>query len=291
MGNVSVKNFSRTSIAKKPSNNKLIFPLVADSLKWEKLFIKKPKLFFASTRFILTLVMIFVLFTIGCNKKPPASQPDTVPQPSQKTYEGTIVALGDSLTAGLGVMEREAYPARLAQRIEAAGYHYHVVNAGVSGETSSGMLSRIDWIISSLVPDIVILETGANDGMRGLDLELIETNLDRLVTILKDHQIQVVLAGMQMLPNLGPAYVCDFSQIYPQVAERHGVILIPFFLEGVAARDHLNQADSIHPNADGHDRIAQTVYPYVVEAIQKHRSALAKQSIGKTGKVVRDRSK
>ena len=276
MGSVSVKSFSSSNIAQQPYSKGLIFPIVAGYLKGEKLFMKNSKSFFASGRFALALVMAFALFFLACDKKPQTSQSEIAEQPSKTTYSGTIVALGDSLTAGMGVLEDEAYPARLHQRIEAAGYHYRVVNAGVSGETSSGLLSRIDWVISSLDPDIVVLETGANDGMRGLDPELIETNLDRLVAILKSHRIQVVLAGMQMLPNLGPAYVQAFSQIYTRVAKRHGVVLIPFFLEGVAAQDHLNQADNIHPNADGHDRIAHTVYPYVVEAIQHHHNALKK---------------
>jgi acyl-CoA thioesterase-1 len=187
-------------------------------------------------------------------------------------YEGTIVAVGDSLTAGLGVAEDQAYPAQLARRLQAGGYNYQVINAGVSGETSSGALSRIEWVISSLRPDIVILETGANDGLRGLDPDLLKTNLDRLVSTLTARNIQVIMAGMLMLPNLGPDYTRAFSDIYPQIAQKHGVIFIPFFLDGVAGEAHLNQPDKLHPTVDGYTRIVETVYPYVVRSIERHKA-------------------
>jgi acyl-CoA thioesterase-1 len=134
------------------------------------------------------------------------------------TYEGTIVAVGDSLTAGFGVAENLSYPAGLARKLKADGYCFRVINAGVSGETSSGVLVRINWVFSSLKPDIVILETGANDGLQGLDPDLLKNNLDELLTRLKMHRIVVVLAGMRMLPSLGPAYTRTFDTIYPQMA-------------------------------------------------------------------------
>ena len=143
-----------------------------------------------------------------------------------------------------------------------------VVNAGVSGETSSGALSRIQWVVASLKPDIVILETGANDGLRGLDPALLQANLNRLLTILKANQIQVVLAGMRMLPNLGPDYIQQFGVIYPQVAQQHRVVFIPFFLEGVAGRSELNQPDKIHPTAQGYSRVVENLYPFVIKAIE-----------------------
>jgi acyl-CoA thioesterase-1 len=147
-----------------------------------------------------------------------------------------------------------------------------VINAGVSGETSSGALSRIGWVVSSLAPDIVILATGANDGLRGLDPELLKANLDRLVSTLTAQNIQVILGGMLMLPNLGPDYTRAFSEIYPQIAERHGVLFIPFFLEGVAGMAHLNQPDRLHPTAKGYARVVETVLPYVVAAIERHKA-------------------
>ncbi|MDX2454232.1 arylesterase [Desulfosarcina sp.] len=212
------------------------------------------------------------LMVSGCSQESPVETTIVVTQPPAPAYAGTIVAVGDSLTAGLGVAEEQAYPAQLARRLQAEGYNYQVINAGVSGETSSGALSRIEWVISSLRPDIVILETGANDGLRGLDPDLLKTNLDRLASSLTTRNIQVILAGMLMLPNLGPDYTRSFSEIYPKIAQKHGVVFIPFFLDGVAGEPHLNQPDRLHPTADGYTRIVETVYPYVVRAIERHKA-------------------
>ncbi|WP_319522910.1 arylesterase [uncultured Desulfosarcina sp.] len=212
------------------------------------------------------------LLVAGCNQEPTTQTPAPVVKAPAPAYEGTIVAVGDSLTAGLGVDEDMAYPAQLERRLKVDRYDFRVVNAGVSGETSSGALARIDWVIASLQPDIVILETGANDGLRGLDPDLLLSNLDRLVDRLKSQNIQVILAGMQMLPNLGPDYIRAFADIYPRIADKHGILLIPFFLEGVAGRPELNQDDRMHPTAEGYARIVETVYPTVVTAIQRHRS-------------------
>lgn len=215
------------------------------------------------------VLLVGLLVMLGCGEKAPSSSTQKPPAERSQTYAGTIVAMGDSLTAGLRVDEEDAYPAQLARRLEADGYTYRVVNAGVSGETSSGAWSRIEWVLESLKPDIVILETGANDGLRGLDPDLIQSNLDQLVGLLRERDIVVVLAGMRMLPNLGPAYTREFSQVYPRIAGKHDIILIPFFLEGVAGRDDLNQADKLHPTAEGYTRIVDTIYPYVIEAIQR----------------------
>jgi len=213
-----------------------------------------------------------ILAVSGCSQESAVENAVVATQPAAPAYEGTIVAVGDSLTAGLGVGEDQAYPAQLARRLQAEGHNYQVINAGVSGETSSGALSRIGWVISSLSPDIVILETGANDGLRGLDPDLLKTNLDRLVDMLTARNIQVILAGMLMLPNLGPDYTRAFSEIYPQIAEKYGVVFIPFFLEGVAGKPHLNQSDKMHPTDDGYARVVETVYPYVITAIERHKA-------------------
>jgi acyl-CoA thioesterase-1 len=216
-------------------------------------------------------ILTLSLATAGCDEKPPA-----VPQTNNAEHEaakpagreGIIAAVGDSLTAGYGLSEKEAYPARLEQRLLAEGYRYRVVNAGISGETSSGALSRIRWVLT-LKPDIVILETGANDGLRGIPTDLVERNLNETVRILKEHDVIVILAGMQILGNLGRDYATAFKEIYPRVAEKQGVILIPFFLESVAGEPRLNLPDTIHPTAEGHGIVADTVYPYAVEAINK----------------------
>lgn len=182
----------------------------------------------------------------------------------------TIVAVGDSLTAGYNLDESESYPALLQQKLHAAGYDYQVVNAGVSAETSSGTLSRIEWILT-LQPDIVILETGANDGLRGIDPELLEQNLREILKILTEKEITVVLAGMKMVWNLGPAYVIRFNSIYPALAKEFDTVFMPFFLKGVAMKPQLNLGDGLHPNAIGYAAIAENIFPYVVEAIAKEQ--------------------
>lgn len=223
---------------------------------------------------ILTWVwigLIMIALIPGCNSESPVADAPVKTVASAPVTEGIIVAVGDSLTAGLGVAEDQAYPAQLANRLKADGYAFAVVNAGVSGETSSGALSRIQWVLSTLKPDIVILETGANDGLRGVNPELLNDNLDQLLTRLTADNIQVILAGMLMLPNLGAEYTKAFAQIYPHLAHKHNVIFMPFFLESVADKSELNQSDRLHPNAQGYARIVDNLYPYVLKAIERYR--------------------
>lgn len=225
----------------------------------------------------LHVSLFFLLQTVllsgltGCeNKTAPAASGGKAAQREKETL-GTIVAVGDSLTAGQGVAEEMAYPAQLESKLRDLGYAYTVVNAGVSGETSSGALSRIEWVVASLDPDIIILETGANDGLRGIDPTLLEDNLEAVISLLQEKKIVVVLAGMKMLPNLGPDYIEAFSRIYPQLAEKYNLIFMPFFLEGVAGDPELNQKDGIHPTAAGYARMVDNLLPHVIEAI-RHRS-------------------
>jgi len=182
--------------------------------------------------------------------------------------QGVIVCLGDSLTAGLGVNLEDSYPAQLERRLLALGYNYRVVNAGVSGETSSGTLSRLDWILVQK-PDIVILEIGANDGLRGIDTKLLEENLQKILDRLKKSGAVVVLAGMQMAWNLGEDYTRSFNEVYPRVARKSGVIFMPFFLEGVATVPEFNNTDAIHPNSKGYSLITTNILPYVIRAIEQ----------------------
>ena len=214
-----------------------------------------------------SLFLILVLFFPGCddNSTSPA-EPIMAPE-----YEGIIVAVGDSLTEGLGVAEEFAYPAMLEKKLHSGGYHYRVINAGVSGETSSGTLARTNWILK-LKPDIVILVIGANDGFRGIDPELIKTNILTMVRTLKEKKVTVLLGGMQMARNLGEEYISAFENNYPSVAEEENVDLIPFFLTGVAANSDLNQTDGIHPTAEGYRVVVDHIYPHVVEAIEDHRA-------------------
>jgi len=222
--------------------------------------VKKNKYFFFFA--LLTLLM-----AIGCSEESAAPK---IAQ-SEKKIEGTIVAVGDSLTEGLGVEEEFAYPAVLEKKLRGQGHPYQVINAGISGETSSGTLSRIKWILT-LKPDIVILVIGANDGFRGLDPDLIKTNIQKIIRMLKEENVIVVLGAMQIVQNLGKDYTTAFANIYLEVARSADVILVPFFLDGVAANQKLNQADGIHPTAEGYQVIVDNITPSVVEAIEVHRN-------------------
>ena len=171
-----------------------------------------------------------------------------------------IVALGDSLTAGLGVAADEAYPARLQARLGREGFDYRVVNAGVSGDTSAGGLRRLPWVLRA-APEVAIVALGANDGLRGQDPRATRENLERIVARLRRAGARVLLAGMHVPPNYGPEFARAFAAVYPAVARRASVALMPFLLEGVAADPRLNQADGIHPNAAGHQVIADRLWP------------------------------
>lgn len=212
------------------------------------------------------LVSFLVPLLWGCDGKDAPVVAETVKE--QPAFKGTIAAVGNSLTEGYGVDEAEAYPVLLEKKLAAAGYPFRVINAGISGETSTGALARINWVLT-LNPDIVILETGANDGLRGIDPSLTEKNIDQIVDILKQNRVTVVLAGMKMMSNLGGAYVKAFAQTFENVAQKHDLILIPFFLEGVAADPALNQPDGIHPTAAGYRIVTDTIFPYVVKAVEK----------------------
>jgi acyl-CoA thioesterase I len=225
-----------------------------------------------SRTMLTALAMAFCTFLGGCHKEKEAAPLRAGGAPRS---EGTIVAVGDSLTEGLGLSQTEAYPAQLEKKLNESGYHWQVVNAGISGETTTGTLSRIDWIMK-LKPDIVILEIGANDGLRGIPTSLIRENIDKMVSEFQSRGIVVVLAGMQMLRNMGPVYVRDFAALYPEIADKHHLILEPFFLAKVAGETSLNQPDGIHPLAGGYRIVADTLYPYVLQAIDQNRGSKLK---------------
>ena len=179
-----------------------------------------------------------------------------------------IVAVGDSLTAGYGLDESKSYPALLEKKLKSDGFNVEVINAGVSAETSSGTRSRIDWILT-MDPDIVILETGANDGLRGIDPLVVEKNIREILEILKRKEIVTILSGMKMVWNLGPVYVRQFNGVYPKLEREFEVVFFPFFLEDVAMKRELNLGDGLHPNENGYEIITENVYPYVLKAIEK----------------------
>lgn len=179
-----------------------------------------------------------------------------------------IVAFGDSLTAGLGVSAEESYPAQLQRRLDGAGLRYRVVNAGVSGDTTAGGLRRVAWVLNSK-PRIVILELGANDGLRGLSLRETRGNLERIIRQLQAASVTVVLAGMKLPPNYGTEYTAGFETIYRSLAQKYHLTLIPFFLDGVAGSASLNQADGIHPTGEGYQIVADRVLKVVKPLLEQ----------------------
>lgn len=179
-----------------------------------------------------------------------------------------MVFLGDSLSAGLGLAEDEAYPAVLAGLLAERGRSVHLVNAGVSGDTTAGGLARLDWVLRQR-PAVLVVELGANDGLRGQQLEGVESNLREILRRGKASGAQVLLVGMRIPPNYGQDYTDHFAAIYPRLAKELGVDLVPFLLADVAADPRLNQSDGIHPTAEGHKIVARTVLPYLEHVLDK----------------------
>ena len=204
----------------------------------------------------------------GQSAQSTAARPASATEESAGAEQRVIIVLGDSLAAGLGVAEDEAFPALAAAALRRDGFAVRLVNAGVSGDTTAGGLSRLPWLLTQ-EPDVVVVELGANDGLRGLSLTATEANLDRIVGSCQAAGARVLLVGMRLPPSYGPEYSGGFEQLYPRVAGRHRVDWMPFLLEGVAAVPELNQADGIHPNAAGHARIAVAVTPYLAKLLRE----------------------
>ena len=232
---------------------------------------------------MVALALFFALGTWACEEHlgspPPKVQGTSVdarpggkaPPPSNASIrpeERVLVAFGDSLTAGLGVTPSEAYPAQLQEKLLLAGYRYRVVNAGVSGETTAGALRRVDWVLKSK-PEIVILELGGNDGLRGLDHKETRANLGQIIERLLAGGTKVVLAGMKLPPNYGAQYTDAFQALYVDLAKHYNIPLIPFFLEGVATKTGLNQADGIHPTGSGYTMVVDTLWPTLLPLLKK----------------------
>jgi len=199
------------------------------------------------------------------NQKPK----DAVKVPPTSSDKPKIVAFGDSLTAGFGLSEKESYPFLLQQRLNAESYNYEVINAGVSGDTSQGGLERIDWSLEQENVQILILELGANDLLRGLSPSKMKKNLGTIIEKAQAKKIQVLLCGMLAPPNMGAKYQEDFMQAFPDLADEHKVEYMPFILEGVALDKKLNQADGIHPNAEGEKILTENVYQALLPLLQK----------------------
>jgi acyl-CoA thioesterase I len=205
---------------------------------------------------------------VACDRDA-ARAPAGPPPASTDGGRGRIVFLGTSLTAGRGLDPSQAYPALLQHKIDSAGLQFVAVNAGVSGETSAGARRRIDWVLREPAA-VLVIETGANDGLRGLDVDSLRANIQAIVDAARRQTPppRIVLVGMRALPNYGFAYARRFREVYPEVAKRNDLPLVPFLLDGVAGVDGLNQADMIHPTAAGQKRVAETVWP-VLERVLK----------------------
>ena len=208
------------------------------------------------------LVAAVAVPMLACNRpdQPVEARLDTtaVPAPPVAGSPGTpsaaarprIVFLGDSLTAGLGLPPEQSVPALIQKRLNEEDYVYEVVNAGVSGDTSAGGLSRLDWSLDGDVR-VLVIELGANDGLRGLPPSAMKRNLSDIIARAKRRGISVLLTGMEAPPNYGAAYTTEFRQVFRDLADEHDVTFVPFYLDGVAGNAHLNQGDGIHPNAEG----------------------------------------
>jgi acyl-CoA thioesterase-1 len=190
-----------------------------------------------------------------------------------------IVVFGDSLVAGFGLKASDAFPAQLERALKAKGHTVEVINAGVSGDTTAGGLERLGWAVPERT-GAVILELGANDALRGLDPARAKANLDRIIAALKVRGAEVMLAGMLAPRNLGPAYTHAFDGMYRELADKHGLILYPFFLDGVALNGKLNLDDGLHPNAAGVAEITKRILPSVEELIGRARAKQAAASKG-----------
>ncbi|MGN8225982.1 arylesterase [Gracilimonas sp. BCB1] len=202
-------------------------------------------------RFFITTFFLCTIFSISL--------------PAQNADSKTILFFGDSITAGLGVQQEQAFPAIIQEKIDSLGLNYEVINGGLSGETSAGGVRRIDWILRRDI-DIMVLELGGNDGLRGIDLRSTKDNLQQIIDKYqaKNPDGQIILAGMQVPPNLGQEYTSQFQDIYPELAEENDLPLIPLIMNKLGGEEELIQGDGIHPTPKGHDVIAETVW-YVLK--------------------------
>jgi acyl-CoA thioesterase-1 len=213
-------------------------------------------------------------------KDDPAANP---PTPETTSQRPTILFLGTSLTAGYGIDPELAYPALIERKIEAAGLDYQVINAGVSGETSAGARRRVDWLLEQQPVSVLVIETGANDGLRGLPPDSLRANIRAIIDRARQLQpsARIVLLGMRIPPNYGRAYTRQFESVYPELARSTGASLVPFLLEGVGGVNVLNQPDGIHPTAEGQRRMAETVWRVLEPVLSERGSGNGNSAGGK----------
>jgi len=222
------------------------------------------------------LSLAFLAALSGCRPSPeatPAPAPEAAAAHPPAAEKGVVLAVGTSLTAGYGLPDPDlAYPGLLEKRVEEAGLPYRVVNAGVSGETSAGALRRLDWLLRQKI-DVLLLETGANDALRGQDPDATRANIDAILTraAAQSPPPHLVVLGMKAPPNFGGVYGRRFDAIYPEMAQKHGAVLVPFVLEGVAGIARLNQADGIHPTEEGQRMMADLVWTAIRPLLDRGR--------------------
>ncbi|NRA46135.1 MAG: arylesterase [Oligoflexales bacterium] len=203
--------------------------------------------------FSVVTIAFLTLFTSNNLQAKEASQEET----------SKIIFLGDSITAGYGVAKSRAYPALLAAKLKEEKLNsYKVINGGISGSTTASGLSRLKWQLKGK-PRFIIIALGANDGLRGTQVDKTKENLEEIIELAKSHQLKILLAGMMMPPNYGKHYTKEFAAIFPDLAEKHKISLMPFLLDGVAGEAKLNQSDGIHPNEAGHKVIAEKMWPHL----------------------------
>lgn len=191
-----------------------------------------------------------------------------------QTDTANILFFGDSITAGYGIEQGQAFPAIIQNKIDSLGWDFNTINGGLSGETSAGGLRRIDWMLRNSSIDVFVLELGGNDGLRGIEVNATKKNLQAIINKVRDKfpDARIILAGMQVPPNLGPRYTESFKTMYTELARENNIPLIPFILEGAALNPELMQNDDIHPNARGHKVVAQNVWEVLKPVLQEMRS-------------------
>lgn len=224
-------------------------------------------------RFIHVVFLALLLAYCGTSENKSQTDSGSPGTSSEETIEEEkkiILFFGNSLTAGYGLDMEKAFPALIQKKIDSLSYPYQVVNAGLSGETTASGKNRIEWVLNT-VPDIFILELGANDGLRGLPLEQTPKNLQEIIDQVKEANpdVKIIITGMEVPPNLGREYTKEFRNIFPALAEKNDIILIPFLLDGVAGDPDLNLQDGIHPNTEGHQIVAETVWKYLKPLLEK----------------------
>ena len=233
---------------------------------------------------LLTCLFVVSVVVAGCGRDRDAQERSrelrdaSAPPPAARSADSApvaqgrprIVFLGDSLSAGYGVTKEQSIPSLVQRHLDAEGYNYEVVNQGVSGDTSAGGVSRLDWSLSGDVR-ILVVELGGNDGLRGLPVDTTKQNISQIIATAKQRGVRVLLTGMEAPPSYGPLYTSQFRQLFRELAREHDVAFMPFFLEGVAGDPALNQSDGIHPNPEGAVIVEQAVWRSLQPLLTKAR--------------------